>query len=264
MNERIIAEAKVPAEGQLIQLANDDNGWRWYENSISKTRYISVTTPLECVQPQKLTDWYKKSTESNINKKLETSRERGNRLHSMVESWAKGIDVGFDPTPEEQEEFKKFIEFAVRHELSPEKSEYRVRSLVLGVAGTVDLITHFKSCDNKECCITRVEGRVVADLKTGRTYSVKAGWQMAGYRTALSEMGWDTVGMVGIQLYGNVKPFVYSHYEFCLQRYVSALESWKGLYYSKLSKLNWPWLHEYSPCLLFEEKVPEYSEDVLH
>ena len=76
--------------------------------------------------------------------------------------------------------------------------------------------------------------------------------EMAAYRLACAEKGAKDLGMIGLQIKrdgSGAKAFVYSHYDFCLQRFLCTLEAFKGMYYGKLDKMNWPFLQDFSPSM---------------
>lgn len=110
----------------------------------------------------------------------------------------------------------------------------------LGYAGTFDFIS----------------GGTLFDIKTGRT-SITAGYQLAAYRYAFEEAGVDVTGMSVLNISvrdHKVNQFNYQHYDFCLQRFLSIFEAWKGLNYKKLDAIQYPWLHEFSPSKVFTQE----------
>jgi hypothetical protein len=89
---------------------------------------------------------------------------------------------------------------------------------------------------------------VIMDLKTGY-YSVKTGWQIAAYKQAYEEMqngAAQGLGMVGISIKRDgslAQPFVYTHWDYCWRAFLACFTVWKALYFRKLQRLNWVYLH---------------------
>lgn len=208
----------------------DEDGWRWYEG-VDGRKYISVTQVLDVATHQRLTNWYKNNSAKKIEKVKLVTADLGTRIHKAVENDLKGVEQKIEP--DVAPAFKEWLKLKAEHKIEAKVTERTLYSQVFGFAGTADIVGLF---DGKLC---------VMDIKTG-TYSIKTGWQLAGYKTCWEEATKDmNVGMVGISIHrdGRIgQPFVYEHYDFCFERFLACLEAWKGLYFNKLAKMNWPWL----------------------
>lgn len=222
----------------------DDDGMRWYIRSdkdpSDKSEWMaSNTTILDHVVHKKLKSLHINNSAEKQKKVLEDAADFGTIMHRLVEDDLNGKQVVVPDS--HKESFEKWLEKKALHCITPAKTEFSVFSERIGVAGTTDGLIMFKAEDE------HYARKSVYDLKTG-FYSVKAGWQMAGYKLMLEEdYGYDALGMVGIQIPrkgGESKVFTYTHYDWCLNRFIDALGTFKGLYYTKLSKMNWKWLHQ--------------------
>lgn len=214
------------------QREEDGDGWRWY--NAGGQRYISVTQVLDVAVHQKLKNWFVNNTKEKIENKLQVTADIGSRIHKAIENDLNNVSQ--EITDDIAAPFDKWLTLKHAHKIKAESTEKVVYSKHFGFAGTADIVGWF---DDKRC---------VMDVKTG-FYNIKAGWQMAAYREALNENEEWVEGMVGLSIKrdGSIaEPFVYSHYNFCLERFFSCLEVFKGLYFAKLQKLEWPWLHSNS------------------
>lgn len=210
---------------------NDVNGWRWYVGEEGK-RYISVTTILDVAQPKYLTDWFKRTSKKEIEKKQKTSRDHGTAIHTAIEKQVKGLEHKIDP--EHVKHLDNWKKLRDKHRITGQEAEKVVVSDVWGYAGTVDLVGLYE------------EQLSVMDVKTGRSYSIKTGWQMAAYKQALEEKGYPKLGMAGLHVPSDGKEprsFKYTHYDWCWNRFLDCLGAFKGLYFTALSNVEWPWLH---------------------
>lgn len=219
-----------------IERWEDESGWRRY--LVGGDKLLSVTKVLDCAQHEKLQNWWKTKGPAHVKKTTEKAANLGTSDHEALEAY---ISKGVVTTGKE-----RFIEawsgFALEEGIVPGHSEVMVYSKLLGVAGTVDL----------ECSM---RGKpTIADLKTGRMLGIKTGWQLAIYKHCWEEMtGKKDYGMCGIhsKRFGEpgqeryeIKAFHYEHLDWCLMRFLCCLEVFKGMYFSKLAKEEWPWLHQ--------------------
>lgn len=233
----------LPSTVNPLERWEDPDGWRWYKRD--GKLYISVTKVLDVAVPESLQNWWKKNTPKAIDKKSGAALTHGSTLHNALETYVKTKVV-----PEGSRDFiEQFIAWAAFTGLELEQSEVAVASDELGHAGTLDLLGTLKGKP------------MILDLKTGRNYGIKTGYQLAAYKYAWEEMtGTFGYGMAGIhatlqdtiltpdgeqQVYA-FKLFEYEHMEFCLQRFLCCLEVWRGLYFNKLKALEWPWLNDYT------------------
>lgn len=208
----------------------DEDGWRWYERDGKK--YLSVTLVLSCVVHEKLKSWFIRNSQNKVKTAVKNAANLGTKIHAAVEADIKGKVHKIDP--EIAQAFANWKELK-RTKVTPFESEVYVYSETLGVAGQLDLLGEY----NKKMS--------VMDIKTGR-YDVKAGWQMAAYKHCYEEMhNIKDLGMVGIQIPrdgSEIRTFEYEHYDWCMSCFLGALQCFKGQYFAKLAKMDWPWLKE--------------------
>lgn len=220
-----------------VKRTEDADGWRWYEIEGLSDKFISVTKVLDCVVHERLQNWFKSKGPKAIETTSSRAKKLGTEHHSALEKYLK--------TGEVAKGYEDFIEawsvFCLEHGIAVDYFERMLYSPTLGVAGTADMIGTIKGKP------------MIGDLKTGRTYNIKTGHQLAAYKFMHEELtGTTDTKMIGIHAQSfsegkyNIRLFEYEHDLFCLQRFLCALEAWKGLYFSKLAKMNWKWLHEYS------------------
>lgn len=239
-----------------IQRIEDDDGIRWYQDVGTGLKYISVTHVLSYAVHPKLKNWFVNNSKNKINKILERSSNIGTILHSIIEN-----DLSSKPNvidrikyPECSDEeiaslkkaFENWLVQKTDHEISATHTELVVCSDEFGYAGSLDILGTF---DGKPALM---------DLKTGR-YDVKAGWQMAAYRRAVIEaqLADESLGMVGIQVKRDgleANTFIYSHYDFCFNKFLACMELFKAFNFYKLEKMNWPWLKQ-KINFTIEEKI---------
>lgn len=208
---------------------SDEQGWRWYGNK------ISVTTVLDqAVANPGLTAWYKRTTEKQIEKVRTETAKFGTELHDYFEKVLTGKELG-PIDPKHQPHIDTFHAWRKQNRVKPMHCELSLASEDLGIAGTCDFLGE-------------INGQmVVADWKITSKFKITNGWQMAAYRHMIAENLGIDVGMVGLQVDRRTalpKMFVYQHFDWCDTRYKHALEIFKGLHFTKLSKLDWPWLHK--------------------
>lgn len=239
-----------------IQRIEDDEGIRWYEDVGTGRKYISVTHVLSYATHPKLKNWFVNNSKNKIAKVLEKSSNLGTILHSLVENDLSNKPIIIDqikyPELSVDELFglkKAFDNWLITksdHQIEATHTELMICSDEFGYAGSLDILGLF-------------DGRpAIMDLKTGR-YDVKAGWQMAAYRRAVIEAGLsdETLGMVGIQIKRDgleANTFVYSHYDFCFNKFLACMELFKAFNFYKLDKMGWPWL---------KQKVNFYIEEAV-
>lgn len=212
----------------------DENGFRWYGMPGPETP-ISVTTILDPIIPKSLSNWHKKTSENKIAKVTSAAADFGTLGHELFEKIL--TNQPFEVPETHKVHILNFQKWIAENDVKPISCEQTLISRKHGFAGTADFIG-------------QVNGKtVIVDWKTSRSYSIKNGWQLAGYRMAAIEEGLvdDTCGMIGVQIArdtGEVKAFVYEHIDFCEHAFRSSLDVFKALYFTKLAKLNWKWLKE--------------------
>ena len=222
----------------------DKDGWRWYRGSDQKPR-ISVTKVLDGMKPERLQQWIAKTDFSVQEKKKSESASLGTKIHSAIENILKG-DYALEAWNKD-EEFEE-IKWAAEEFLKWKGAQpgFEIQAVEgcaasdLGYAGTYDFVA----------------GGTLFDIKTGRT-SITAGYQLAAYRFALERAGVELRGMAVLNISvrdHSVKQFDYTHYDFCLQRFLSIFEGWKGLNYRKLDAMKYENLHQFSPSLVFNKE----------
>lgn len=211
----------------MLSVEEKDN-FRWYVDSETKQRYISVTQVLDHIVPDTLQNWMQKNSQKKIADIKEHAAQTGTNLHKEIENF---VGEGKEHTPHT----KAFEELLKKHGYSVEICESLVSSSEYGYAGRLDYILQK---DGK---------RFVGDLKTGRSFSPKTGWQLAAYQHAFNETAAvPCTGLVGIHIPRDAperaKLFEYVHLDFCWHSFLASLQTFKGLYYTKLRKANWFWL----------------------
>ena len=211
----------------------DENGFGWAV--INGKTYLRVTSVLGfAVANKKLEKWFKKNSERKVEKIRNDALKMGADLHDIY--WR--ILSGQEPEVPQHylryvDSFRNWIEVS---RAKPQLLEHLVWSDRYGIAGTFD---YFGELDGK---------LVVADWKNARRYDITTGWQLAAYRICGIELGImpDDVGLVGIQIdkvTANVRPFWYQHIDFVTQKFLCALEIFKGLYFHRINgKIDWPYL----------------------
>jgi hypothetical protein len=208
----------------------DASGFNFYQGE-SKVKYVSVTQAMSHIVPVELQEWMKRTPGEECEKKRVEATSAGTLLHLEVEHH-------FQRGGPETAPVKALKELLAKQDLKIVDTEVLVKSDEYGFAGRIDFILE----DEQGM-------KYVADLKTGRTYSVTTGWQLAAYRLAYLEQNPDllAVGMIGVHMPRTSKDhrgkiFNYAHIDFCTHSYLSCLHTFKGLYWAKLKKANWQWL----------------------
>lgn len=210
-------------------IENDEDGFRWYQ--IDGKKYISTTEVLDCVQPKKLQNWFKKTSPGQIEKRSTESAKVGSDIHHLIRSNLEGSEL---PILEDYRgPYAQWLELRNKHRISAVKTEEVVYSKLLGVAGTADIIGLYEDLP------------AIMDAKTG-FYGVKAGFQMASYKLCYEEMtgdsGYHLVGLHVPRDGREAKAFKIEHREWCILTFLSCLQVWKALNFYKLQKMEWPWL----------------------
>lgn len=227
-----------------LKRIEDKDGWRWYKKEDNDYRqFISVTEVLSCVVHQKLKNFFINNSKSNVEKIQERTADLGVRIHSLIEADLCGREAVLEE--DTKAPFERWLALKDKHSIQAIETELPVYSERLGIAGTLDIYGLF-------------EGRpAIMDIKTG-FFDVKAGFQMAAYKHAFEEMketdGNSIVGLSVKRDGSQAKAFVYEHEGWCLKSFIACLEAFKALYFHKLSKLEWPWLHKNSMEVLFEKQ----------
>jgi len=225
----------LKTQPNVLSRVKDDDEFRWYSTSgrlEPQNMYAGVTGILEVAVPQKLKKYFVNNSKGKQEKVLEQTGDIGTAIHKLVEDDLNGLQVTV--SSELEPAFNQWLILKKKHDIKVIKTEQMVLSEKYGFAGTLDNLIEF-------------EGQpMVGDIKTG-FFGVKAGWQIAAYRLAALEMGLITpdFGMVGISIHREGKPgvaFKYEHINWCLKSFVSCFEVWKSLNFTKLNKINWPWL----------------------
>ncbi len=225
-----------------LERVEDEDGWRFYRPIGDEDRsrwYISVTEVLKPILAQRLQQWIKTTSAKKQDAILNEASDVGTELHSLVESDL----LGKTPTVKPQYEgfFEKWKTLRQEHGINAEKHEAYVCSDRYGYAGTFDILGMFNG------------KRAIMDVKTG-FYGVKTGWQLAAYRNAYKELTGEDVGLVGLSIRkdgSGAQAFEYEHLDFCWVTFLAALQVFRALYWTKLSKMQWHWLE--TPYV--EEKI---------
>ena len=134
--------------------------------------------------------------------KLETAGDIGTEVHRMIELYINNVNpmIGNYPSaiaslilatssPEAENSFGAFMEWAEDTDFQPIHSELTVHSHKHKFAGTLD-------------CVAKVNGKVyIFDFKTSKAHYPENGLQIAAYRHAYEEMGLGTIeGMMVLRL----------------------------------------------------------------
>lgn len=206
----------------------DEDGWRW------RGPYISVTTVLgQAVVNKMLESYYKKTSYYQIEKTRARTSKFGTDAHEYFAKILLGEQ--FDCPETHTQHVAKFQEWVLENAVKAEHCELTLVSEELGICGQADFIGTVGG-----------EGEL-CDWKTSRRFAVTNGWQMAAYRRMAIEQGVinDSYGLRGLQINretAEIKSFKYKHLDYVEHKFLCALEVFKGLYDTKLRKLNWPWL----------------------
>lgn len=217
-----------------MKISREHDDFRWYVDHETGKRYISVTSVLDVAMPKYLQKWMTNTSPKQIEKKRKESTDHGTQIHSYVESSLKGSPVEVDP--EHLKHMEQWEGLKTKHDITAVHTEITLVSDKYGFAGTADIIGGFEGKPS------------VMDLKTGKSYNIKTGWQLAAYKIAAEEMGLGkNLGMACLQIPSDGRPakaFKYEHYDFCFNRFLDCLGVFKGLYFSRLKAMDWPWLND--------------------
>lgn len=230
--KQLALEIKSP----ILTRITDSEGWRWYSHGDelrSDDMYAGVTGILEVAVDQKLKSYFVKNSANKQEKRLTETGDIGTAIHDLIERDLKGETVAIS-NPALREPFNRWLECKDKHKIKAYKTETMVLSKKYGFAGTFDI---YGEIDGKPA---------IMDVKTGFV-GVKAGWQIAAYRLAALEMGLvdPECGMAALSIKRDGSlgtPFIYEHIDWCTKSFLSCFEVFKALYFTKLNKLEWPWL----------------------
>lgn len=201
--------------GQIVR-GKDKDGWRIYQ--IDNKPYVSVTEVLSYFVPQKLKNWFIKTSAGQIEKRRSETAKQGSDIHKQAEE---GTEARLN---------------ALMSDLGMEtiKNEFIVHSKH-GWAGTVDKLVRWKG---KNWLI---------DEKSGSFGH--AALQIGGYSLAANEMGMNVEGIGVISLPRDLtqpaKYFDYTDYEGAPDMeenqyaWCTAFDTWKREYYKKLQSYEW-------------------------
>jgi hypothetical protein len=212
---------------EVIGRHKDDNGWGWYQDK------ISVTTVLgNAVAKPSLTNWHIKNSQKKIQQTQAQAFDYGNRFHKAIEDTFNGLNAQVDQ--DFKPGFDNFLIWKDENNVKPLYIEKTISSQKYGFAGTADFIGY-------------VNGELmIADWKTSKKYDITYGWQLGALRLAVQEELGLTCGLGGVQISKidhQVKLFRYQHFEAVENAFLNALDVFKMLYWNKLDKLGYPWLH---------------------
>jgi hypothetical protein len=176
---------------------------------------------------------------------MDSAAAKGVALHDAFESYFKGTPIV--PTPDLAPAYQNFLGLVDKHKIQANTTEMEVVSEKYGYAGTLDFIGLF---DDELALI---------DWKTGTRFDIKYGWQMASYARAYEEPNpeknkLDRVIGVQIPRTGRApKIFKYEHVDSCFEAFLSALNTFRMVYFNDLRKLDWRYL--------FKNPLETYYED---
>ena len=222
--------------------STDADGWRWYGDKDKPFSYPSVSTIQKAAlpQPPELLDWYKKSTVSKIEKRLEETSAAGTELHSIFEEILQhgdSVALSKEQVDKYQVHVDSFREWVKKHSVQTIAQEFTVVNKHYGYAGRVDALAY-------------VDGKVeLLDWKTGAHYSDSWSSQTAAYQMAVCEMlgvPLDSIGCRVVQINretGVLKDFKYQHVDFIQDTFLLALEMFKRApRFNKLKKIGWEYI----------------------
>jgi len=212
-----------------------DEDFRWYKlgDDPPEKWFISVTEVLQVAVDKRLQSYMQRTSAAQQERTKETTTNIGSELHDLIEKDAYGQPNEDPPRDPLKAAFDQWLKLKTEHKIHADAVEFGVFSRKHGYAGTADMLG---TCDGKRCLL---------DVKTGYL-SVKSGWQLAGYKNAMLEMeGPQDLDIVAIQVKrdgSGAQIYNYSHYDWCLQCFLSCLQIWRGLYFYQLQKKGWCWL----------------------
>ena len=226
-------EDRTAVNGQSLLRFKDTNGWRW--NALPKDldhpeRWMaSVTNILSVVTHERLVQYMVNTPGKKQKAVLEKTAKIGTEIHEKVQKDLMGTQVTGLPDA--------WKDIQNQYGISAIAVEVPVYSWDYGYAGTIDVIGQLGS------------EPFIFDFKTGKTYGIKTGWQLAAYRNAyLEKTGEYDIGMAGVHLPregAEGKLFRYEHIDFCWISFLATFHIWKALYYRRLESMGWKWLNEW-------------------
>lgn len=218
-----------------LERITDSDGWRWYyretDDDTPARWMISVTQILSPVVHERLQSWFKKQDYGAQEKKRKETADIGTLLHDLIAADLRGEKR--DIPDNVKDAFENWQVLKGDYDITASVIETPMCSDLYGFAGTPDLIGTYEG------------KRAVLDIKTG-AYSIKTGWQLAAYRQMWQEQTGEKLSMVGLQIHRDgeiAKPFVYEYLDECWLAFLSCLNVWRMLYFNKLKKQEWSWLH---------------------
>lgn len=213
----------------------DDDGWRWYKDKDTGEMFVSVTTVLgNTLANPKLNAWKAKNTKAYTDRVAKKASDFGSKGHLLFADILEGKTIDLPET--HIKPVQEFVKWTAENEVKPKHIEMFLYSDKLGVAGATDFIGDIKGKET------------VADWKLTNRYKITNGFQLAAYKLMAQELNLvsDDCGMMGVQYDKRnevIKSFPYTHLDWCELQFLCAVQNFKGLYFYKLQKMNWPWLH---------------------
>lgn len=200
---------------------------------------ISVTSALGLLVPEGLKNWFVNCDADKIAMISKVACDAGNDVHKAFERILNGEDI---QVPLKYSKVcDKFKEFLGKQE-------------GLEVLGTEVPLFHDKYKYGGTCdAIVKVNGKIeVWDYKTSKKFikgkmvhkvEEKMGWQVGAYKEAIEFS--NALGIIevdGMRIIncnpkiGTIKSTVYQHYDFCITRFLKALDVWKAFHFNLLLK----------------------------
>ena len=230
-------ETLKTVNGVALMRGYDQDGWRWSFHPEDRDNpaswYASTTGILQPIVHHQLKRWMVDTPGEEQKKILEETGQRGTEIHKQVALDLQELES--NPPPE-------WLELKEEHNIVAEATEVTVYSPTLGYAGTMDFVGRYD------------DTRGIVDVKSGY-YSIKAGWQLAGYQGAHKELTGEALGMAVATLRPPPKLWKYEHIDWCWLEFLCCLHIWRGLYHSKLKRMGWQWL--YTPILKPVDFIPQ-------
>ena len=225
----------LPNTRPLVRF-KDNYDMRWYSHPEDQQNperwYASVTSVISIAVHERLKNYLSNTAPEVQKTRLEKSVVSGKMIHDSIQA-----DLTGKPWVASNALLVKVMgnwqALKTAHKITADQCEVSVYSPLWGFAGTIDVLGTY---DGKP---------TILDIKTG-FYNVKAGFQMGAYRAALSELTKEERAMVGLGVKADgsdAKSFEYSHFDWCILTFHSLFQSWKGMYYSRLSARKWNYLH---------------------
>lgn len=240
-----LSKYKLPRYVRVV----DRYGWRFYckreDMNNPKHWLASVTNILDLPVNDRTKKYYMSMTKEKWERAV-AAGNAGSICHKIVSEDLMGAKIvppaGFGPFCD------SWAKMRDKNKIEAYVTELPVFNEQYGYAGTLDILGEFRS------------KAAVMDLKSGRVYDIKTGWQMAAYKYALMDMlcdtefGWNDwhakdCGMVGLNVTRDgrtSKAYVYRQLPFCFSAFLSAFNTWKSIYVHRLSEIGWGYcdLHE--------------------